>query len=930
MKSDDHEGNDPSPDGSMQSGAAMKEDAAPPLDILQADRETDTSTQHHLSKTLEVHQQTASKPTDYVEVADGKGSNLDRPQAHGTSNELGVQKPAAAVGDEKSSSPIEEALKGEVVASMKAPPNQGEGHTTTSQEESMGVSGEPASGQMSQPAATLSDEQLEEAPSGKSNQPDCNSSAANNTFKDGSDDLKPARSPEDLNVETTVADVETVDDKDKIKVKDTDTDTASTTVEVDGSKSGSPDAKSLRINDEDLQVDAFKDPPTRPEELPQNPKEDSDPAPRAGTRSTRRPASPRKRHKIELADGNGVIHETGNKKKSASDIHPLLLKAPFEVADRRRNGYGGRPRCMALTCKKAITAEGKKIGLCAEHLLIINNPAKFNPPAKFKVEDVVIVQGKAGKGNKGGLARVSRVASLVDGDRRHTYDVKFYRDGDERLAVPEKMIKLHDVDEAQLVEDVMEEQRRKGMPITGVMPQSRASKSKAKKPARDRGIPADEPDKLSPDPASENTQGDESLLDPVVPKRARRLRSRAKEEPAREQEAPVDEQGEVSPGKTEEPKSKRKQNDEAVAEQALLQFDSDVVLKKGRRLCKVKGCTKYSQTSSTGMCYRHYKLSLATKKDPEIVESSSTSEPVPKRTKQSRGPSTNSKAKKRKFEEVAVSVRTPSSKRSLRQDRKAQSKSQERKRKEEGEHLSTVSSRHSKRMHKSQPNYKEPSDDESVEIISTTPSPKRRRSGASEQQTSTGKPRDGVKYSCPFPGCKKTNLTKMGIRAHHGLVHPGVEIDWANIKRCRDVSPPVPPSKPKANSVSSPFSSTAPASGGTRRSKRTPIATNRYGVDNNSNRNEDGGDDNKEAGGGNSDGSSGDELPEGGKKAEGDGQSAVGEGKGVKSQQMAVVNWTKAVRTWSNPQAFLVRMYLIPIPITGRRDSAPAHVQQRA
>ena len=38
------------------------------------------------------------------------------------------------------------------------------------------------------------------------------------------------------------------------------------------------------------------------------------------------------------------------------------------------------------------------------------------------------------------------------------------------------------------------------------------------------------------------------------------------------------------------------------------------------------------------------------------------------------------------------------------------------------------------------------------------------------------------RYDCPFPGCTKTNLTKMGLGAHHGMIHGG-RIDWSKVKR---------------------------------------------------------------------------------------------------------------------------------------------------
>lgn len=40
------------------------------------------------------------------------------------------------------------------------------------------------------------------------------------------------------------------------------------------------------------------------------------------------------------------------------------------------------------------------------------------------------------------------------------------------------------------------------------------------------------------------------------------------------------------------------------------------------------------------------------------------------------------------------------------------------------------------------------------------------------------------RYDCPFPGCNKTNLTKMGLSAHHGMKHGG-RIDWSKVKRTR-------------------------------------------------------------------------------------------------------------------------------------------------
>ena len=907
MKSEglNDEGSDPPPDGRMQS-VAIKEDAGPSVEIQQADRETDTTQ----PKTLEIHQQTPEESTDVtpskptcVEVANGRESNIDRPHAQGPSNEPGVQKPAADDDTTESPSFIEEALKGKV-ASIPAAPNQGEDPNATVLENPIEVSGEPESGQVPRPA-TLSDERLKEQASslGKS-KPDRDSSVANNTPKDGTDDDKPARNPEDLNFKTE----ETADDTGKINVEDT----ASKIVEVDRSQAGSPKTSLPRLDEGDLQVDASTDPPPRP------PKEDaqevSDPVSRAGSRSTSRPASPRKRHKIELADGNEVTNEIDDTKKPASDVYSFLRNAPFDVAGSQRKGYGGRPRCMALDCKKMISVEGKEVGLCSKHLSVVK------PPAKFEVDDVVYVKGKQGKGNKGGIARVARlVARLVDGGLHFTYDVKFYRDGDERLAVPEEIIELHDVDEAQLDEDVKEEQKRKQLPITGVIPPSRASKSKAKgkKPAREQEVSPDEPDKLSAEEATESEskskQDDKSQFDPVLSKRGRRLKSMAKaKEPAREHEVPGGEPDGLSSEKTAMPESKSKPDDES-AERDVLQFDFVVpISKNGRRLCKVKGCNKYSQSSATGMCNRHYTLFKATKKDPESMEASITSEPLPKITKQSRGRSTNPKAKKRKLGEVAVSAPTPSSKRSRRgQGQQAERKSQERECKEDGIHLSTVPSRHSKRIHKAQPKYEEPAseeeDDESVEIISTTPSPKRRKRRASEEQTSTEKPPDSAKYACPFPGCDKTNLTKMGIRAHHGAVHPGVKIDWANIKPCGeddDVCPPVPPPKRKAKPVRSPFSSdiVAPSSGGTRRSRRTPTATDRYGVGNNNHNavddgDNDGGDDNEDAGGDDNDGNSGDDKPEGEKEADEDDQSVAGEDKDAKPRRISVLNdWSQAVR----------------------------------
>jgi len=38
-----------------------------------------------------------------------------------------------------------------------------------------------------------------------------------------------------------------------------------------------------------------------------------------------------------------------------------------------------------------------------------------------------------------------------------------------------------------------------------------------------------------------------------------------------------------------------------------------------------------------------------------------------------------------------------------------------------------------------------------------------------------------VRYDCPFPGCGKTNLSKMGLSAHHGMMHG--KVDWSKVRR---------------------------------------------------------------------------------------------------------------------------------------------------
>ena len=53
------------------------------------------------------------------------------------------------------------------------------------------------------------------------------------------------------------------------------------------------------------------------------------------------------------------------------------------------------------------------------------------------------------------------------------------------------------------------------------------------------------------------------------------------------------------------------------------------------------------------------------------------------------------------------------------------------------------------------------------------------------------------RYDCPFPGCNRTNLTKMGLSAHHGMKHG--KINWSKVKRtqqssddCRSINDTLP------------------------------------------------------------------------------------------------------------------------------------------
>ena len=47
--------------------------------------------------------------------------------------------------------------------------------------------------------------------------------------------------------------------------------------------------------------------------------------------------------------------------------------------------------------------------------------------------------------------------------------------------------------------------------------------------------------------------------------------------------------------------------------------------------------------------------------------------------------------------------------------------------------------------------------------------------------------RSGRRYDCPFPGCDRTNLTKMGLCAHHGMKHGG-KINWSEVTRTQQIA----------------------------------------------------------------------------------------------------------------------------------------------